>query len=138
MDAVRKADERGAASRRPPSRVPSSKRKVLVIDDSLMLLSFVKEVLTDANYEVATASTGAESLALAKSDPPDLILLDYVLPDMKGDEVTRKLSKDSAMASIPVLYMSGFGAELQPDQMSSPNVIGLLNKPFTSDLLIKT
>jgi CheY-like chemotaxis protein len=111
---------------------------VLVIDDSLMLLSFVKEILTEANYQVVTASTAAESLALAKSDPPDLILLDYVLTDMKGDEVTRKLSKDSATASIPVVYMSGFGADLQPDQTSSPNVIGLLNKPFTSDLLIKT
>ena len=139
MEAVRKADEIGAASRpqSSPSR-SSSERKVLVIDDSLMLLSFVKEILTEANYQVTTASTAAESLALAKSDPPDLILLDYVLPDMKGDEVTRKLSKDSAMATIPVLYMSGFGAELQPDQTSSPNVIGLLNKPFTSDLLIKT
>ena len=139
MEAVRKADEIGAAPRpqSSPSR-SSSERKVLVIDDSLMLLSFVKEILTEANYQVATASTGAESLALAKSDPPDLILLDYVLPDMKGDEVIRNLSKDSAMASIPVLYMSGFGAELQPDQTSSPNVIGLLNKPFTSDLLIKT
>ena len=139
MEAVRKADEIGAASRpqSSPSR-SSSERKVLVIDDSLMLLSFVKEILTEANYQVTTASTAAESLALAKSDPPDLILLDYVLTDMKGDEVTRKLSKDSATASIPVVYMSGFGADLQPDQTSSPNVIGLLNKPFTSDLLIKT
>jgi DNA-binding response OmpR family regulator len=139
MEAVRKADEIGAAPRpqSSPSR-SSSERKVLVIDDSLMLLSFVKEILTEANYQVATASTAAESLALAKSDPPDLILLDYVLTDMKGDEVTRKLSKDSATASIPVVYMSGFGAELQPDRTSSPNVIGLLNKPFTSDLLIKT
>jgi DNA-binding response OmpR family regulator len=139
MEAVRKADEIGAAPR-PQSSPPrsSSERKVLVIDDSLMLLSFVKEILTEANYQVVTASTAAESLALAKSDPPDLILLDYVLTDMKGDEVTRKLSKDSATASIPVVYMSGFGADLQPDQTSSPNVIGLLNKPFTSDLLIKT
>lgn len=139
MEAVRKADEIGAAPR--PQSSPqrsSSERKVLVIDDSLMLLSFVKEILTEANYQVVTASTAAESLALAKSDPPDLILLDYVLTDMKGDEVTRKLSKDSATASIPVVYMSGFGADLQPDQTSSPNVIGLLNKPFTSDLLIKT
>ena len=139
MEAVRKADEIGAAPRpqSSPSR-SSSERKVLVIDDSLMLLSFVKEMLTEANYQVTTASTAAESLALAKSDPPDLILLDYVLTDMKGDEVTRKLSKDSATASIPVVYMSGFGADLQPDRQSSPNVIGLLNKPFTSDLLIKT
>ena len=138
MEAVRKADERGAASRRPPPRLPSSKHKVLVIDDSLMLLSFVKEILTGANYEVATASTGAASLAAAKSDPPDLILLDYVLPDIKGNEVVRKLSMEPATMGIPVVYMSALGSDLQPDQMSNSKVIGFLNKPFTSDLLIKT
>ena len=139
MEAVRKGDELGAASAR--RRVPpnsSSKRKVLVIDDSLMLLSFVKEILTEANYEVRTASTGNEGLPAAKSDPPNLILLDYVLPDMKGDEVVRKLAAETSTTKVPVLYMSALGSDLQPDQVGNSNVIGFLNKPFTSDLLIKT
>jgi DNA-binding response OmpR family regulator len=139
MEAVRKADETGASSRAAPARSRSStRRKVLVIDDSLMLLSFVKEILGEANYQVATASTGAESLAEAKSDPPDLILLDYALPDMKGDEVIQKLSAEAATANIPIVYMSAFGSDLPSDQLRNSNVIGFLNKPFTSDLLIKT
>ncbi len=139
MEAVRKVDESGAASGAARSRSKRSpKRKVLVIDDSAMLLSFVEEVLTEAGYQVVTALSAQESLDASIADPPDLILLDYILPDMKGDEVSRKFLENPATADIPVVYMSSFGADLQPDEITNRNVIGFLNKPFTSDLLIKT
>ncbi|HEY8835667.1 MAG TPA: response regulator, partial [Chthoniobacterales bacterium] len=138
MEAVRTMDETRDRQSSAPARPKRATRKVLVIDDSLMLLSFVKEILSEANYEVATAATAGEGLAAAASDPPDLVLLDYVLPDMKGDDVCQRLTENSATASVPIIYMSGFGADLEPDQIKSANVIGSLNKPFTSDLLIKT
>jgi len=139
MDAVRESDERqAAASKHPFQPKKSSTRKVLVIDDSLMLLRFIEEVLLEANYRVFIAPNAKKGLRAAKADPPDLILLDYVLPDFKGDEVSRRLLKDPATADIPVVFMSGFGADLHSEQSSNPNVIGFLNKPFTSDLLIKT
>ena len=138
MEAVRKIDENRDKDSSSPVRPKTGARKVLVIDDSLMLLSFVKEILTEANYEAVTAATAEEGLATAASDPPDLILLDYVLPDMKGDEVCQRLTDNAVTASVPIVYMSGFGSDLQPDQIKNANVIGSLNKPFTSDLLIKT
>lgn len=138
MDAVRKIDETRESGSSAPAPRKAATRKILVIDDSLMLLSFVKEILSEANYEVAAAATAEEGLTAATSDPPDLILLDYVLPDMKGDEVCQRLTDNAATASVPIVYMSGFGADLQPDQINNANVIGSLNKPFTSDLLIKT
>src|SRR4029077_18306629 len=106
--------------------------------DSLMLLSFVEEILIEASYRVVTSPTAEESLRVSREDPPDLILLDYLLPDMKGDEVSRKLLENPATADIPVIYMSGVGPDLHPDRVANRNVIGFLNKPFTSDLLIKT
>jgi DNA-binding response OmpR family regulator len=139
MEAVRNFDEAGAARLAKVSRPrTSSKRKVLVIDDSLMLLSFVDEMLRDANYQVATAATGEEGLRAVKTERPDLILLDFALPDMKGDAVSGKLLEDPATAKIPIVYVSGFAGEFLPDRSATPNVIGSLNKPFTSDLLIKT
>ena len=138
MEAVRKMDETREKDSSAPVRPKAAARKVLVIDDSLMLLSFVKEILSEANYEVATAATAEEGLTAAANDPPDLILLDYVLPDMKGDEVCQRLTDNAVTASVPIVYMSGFGSDLQPDQIKNANVIGSLNKPFTSDLLIKT
>ena len=139
MEAMRQVDEAGS---KPPTvsmpRASSARRKVLVIDDSPMLLSFVEDILTEAHYEVSTAPNAWESLEAAQADPPDLILLDYILPDMKGDEVSRKLLEDPVTANVPVIYMSGFGTDLRSDPTAHPNVIGSLNKPFTSDLLIKT
>jgi DNA-binding response OmpR family regulator len=138
MEAVRKIDETRDKDSTAAAQPASGGRKVLVIDDSLMLLSFVKEILAEANYRVITAATAEEGLVSATSDVPDLILLDYVLPDMKGDEVSRHLSQNPATAKVRIIYMSGFGADLKPDQINNANVIGSLNKPFTSDLLLKT
>lgn len=140
MDAVRKIDEtRGTApADAQQGSGTAGPRKVLVIDDSAMLLNFVNEILSEGNYQVATASTAHEGLRLAEADTPHLILLDYVLPDMKGDEVLAKLLQGFATATTPVVYMSGFGSDLQPDPNQNPNIVGSLNKPFTSELLLKT
>ena len=138
MEAVRSADEAEAIPAKRPSRKQKGNPKILVVDDSLMLLSFVKEVLIEGRYEVVTASSGDEAVREAQSGAPDLILLDYILPDMKGDEVCRRLLENPGTAGIAVVYMSGYGAELQANRSENSNVIGFLNKPFTSDLLIKT
>jgi DNA-binding response OmpR family regulator len=140
MEAVREIDETRDKDSTAAANATEATggRKVLVIDDSLMLLSFVKEILAEANYRVTTAATAEEGLVSAARDLPDLVLLDYVLPDMKGDEVSRHLFQSPATAKVPVIYMSGFGADLKPDQIKNSNIIGSLNKPFTSDLLLKT
>ena len=139
MEAVRTIDEsrstepQTVASPAPPN---GSAKTILVIDDSAMLLSFVKEILEEQNYDILTAPTATEGLQLSRSAVPDLILLDFVLPDMKGDEVCRQLVADPATAKIPVVYVSGFGSDLQPDRSEIPNVIGSISKPFTSETLV--
>jgi DNA-binding response OmpR family regulator len=135
MEAVRQVDETPVVT---TDRAKSAAKKILIVDDSLMLLSFVKDVLLDAGYDVSSASTGEEAVGAAQTDQPDLVLLDFILPDMKGDEVCRRLLENPGTAAIPVVYMSGYGAELQASQGQNSNVIGFLNKPFTSDLLINT
>ena len=139
MEAVRTIDE--SRSTEPQTVVSSappngSAKTILVIDDSAMLLSFVKEILEEQNYDILTAPTATEGLHLSRSVVPDLILLDFILPDMKGDEVCRQLVADPATAKIPVVYVSGFGSDLQPDRSEIPNVIGSISKPFTSETLV--
>ena len=139
MEAVRKIDEsrgtKGAAQQQPPA---AAMRKVLVIDDSAMLLNFVNEILSEAKYQVTTALSAQDGLRIAATEKPHLILLDYILPDMKGDEVLARLLQEPATSATPVVYMSGFGSDLQPDPNQNPNIVGSLNKPFTSELLLQT
>jgi len=137
IEAVRAMDEAAAAAQTKSSK-REGKPQILAVDDSLMLISFVKEVLTEANYDVTSASTGEEAIREARSSLPDLILLDFILPDMHGDEVCRRLLESPETAAIPVVYMSGYGGELRAARSETSNVIGFLNKPFTSDLLTKT
>ncbi len=138
MEAVRKMDEsRGARAAEDSAKAaPTTGHRILVIDDSVMLLSFVKEILEEQGYEVVTAETGEEGLRLCRAESPDLVLLDFVLPDMKGDEVCRRLMSDPATAKVPVVYVSGFGSELQAGRAELPNIIGSLSKPFTSEALV--
>ena len=139
MEAVRSLDETRATPSPARSRPAgtSSAGKILVIDDSAMLLSFVEEILGEANYRAVTAPTGEEGLRMSESEAPDLILLDYVLPDVKGDEVCRRLLQNPVTEKIPVVFMSGFAADLRPEQLTNSNVVGFLSKPFTSETLTK-
>src|SRR5437762_4245268 len=112
---------------RPGEDVSSAHRQqILVIDDSVMLLGFVEEILTEANYDVVTAGTAEEGLQATRRQKPDLILLDYLLPDLRGDEVSRRLSEDESTAHIPVIFMSGFAAELGGALASLASIVAIL------------
>jgi CheY-like chemotaxis protein len=139
MEAVRSLDETRATRSPAPSRATGTGQagKILVVDDSAMLLNFVEEILSEANFRAVTAPNGEEGLRLSESEAPDLILLDYVLPDLKGDEVCRRLLQNPLTAKIPVIFMSGFGADLLPEQLTNSNVVEFLSKPFTSETLTK-
>lgn len=113
------------------------KHKILAIDDSLTLREFIQRCLVrqSADYRVVLAKDGTEGLALAASEQPDLILLDFVLPDMKGDEVCRRLQADSKTAGLPVVLMSSSAADIKRTQSQFENVVKAIAKPFTPELL---
>ncbi|HEY5037108.1 MAG TPA: response regulator [Chthoniobacterales bacterium] len=117
--------------------LPTGKR-ILVIDDTEMLLIFAADVLrtADRSLEVITVATGSEGLELAATKSPDLILLDYSLTDMTGGEVCRRLLENEATARIPILMMSGHLPELNTVAGMFGNVVTTLPKPFLSGALI--
>ena len=113
-------------------------KKILVIDDTEMLLVFVADVLAtaDQSFQVLTTQSGAEGLRLATNERPDLVLLDYSLTDMTGDKVCRALLENPTTARIPVLMMSGHLSELARTAEAYENVVAALPKPFLSGALI--
>lgn len=103
--------------------------KILVIDDDLDTLRLVGLMLQRQSYQVSAASNGSQGLTKAFEERPDLILLDVMMPDMDGYEVARRLRKNPATASIPILM---FTAKTQLDDKVTGFEVGAddyLTKP---------
>ena len=79
---------------------------ILAIDDTPVNLKLLKATLQQ-DFDVRTASSGAEGLALAREQKPDLILLDVLMPEMDGYETCRRLKADSSLMHIPVVFVTG-------------------------------
>jgi DNA-binding response OmpR family regulator len=80
--------------------------KVLVVDDEPDIVSYLEEVLQDLGYETVSASNGAEAVAKAITAPPDLVLLDVMMPIMNGFAACRALREQAATRLIPVVVMT--------------------------------
>ena len=113
-------------------------KKIVAIDDTEMLLIFVEDVLatTDPNLQITTALNGTEGLKQIERIVPDLVLLDYSLPDINGDEVCRRLLQNERTAHVPVLMMSGHVPEMTATAAQFENVVATIEKPFLSDALV--
>ncbi len=83
--------------------------KVLLVDDDEALLTIFSTTLQKHGYEVITANNGQSGLEKAKTDKPDFIFLDQVMPDIQGNEVLKTLKDDPETNPIPVAMLSNFG-----------------------------
>jgi PAS domain S-box-containing protein len=80
--------------------------RILIVDDERQNRRLLEVMLTDKNYRLQTAESGEEALELMAKDPPDLILLDVMMPGMDGNEVASRLKANSATKNIPIIMVS--------------------------------
>ena len=80
--------------------------KILIVDDSPTELHVLAKILQHGGHEALTASDGEAGIAAAKSQGPDVILMDVVMPGINGFQATRKLSRDPKTQKIPVLMVT--------------------------------
>ncbi len=111
------------------------KKTILAVDDSLTMRKLTETTLRQVGYEVILASTGAEGFRLAMEHKPDLVLLDYILPDMRGVEFCQQMQEASAEKSVPILLISGHGNAIRELYQDFSNVVDYLTKPFASNVL---
>lgn len=109
---------------------------ILVVDDDAPILLLMRSLLREFGFEPVTARSGEEAIAEAKSQKPDLILLDRNMPGMSGDEVLQELRSDGGLAEVPVLIVSG--EPLGPEEVRSLGATGHVLKPFDVPALVET
>jgi two-component system KDP operon response regulator KdpE len=107
--------------------------RVLVVDDELQILRALRVVLRDAGFEVVAAQSAAEALDRAAVRPPQAAIVDLVLPDGDGIEVTRRLREWSEM---PILVLSAVGEEEQKVRALQAGADDYVTKPFGARELV--
>lgn len=107
--------------------------RILVVDDEHQILRALRVVLRDAGYEVIAAASGAEALDRAAVRPPEAAIVDLMLPDLDGVEVTRRLRQWSEM---PILVLSALGEEDEKVRALQAGADDYIVKPFGSRELV--
>jgi len=111
-------------------------RTILVVDDSPTERYFLTDILRRHGYEVLDANSGEEGVARAKSDRPDLILMDVVMPGLNGFQATRMLSRDDETRDIPVIMCTTKGQETDRIWGMRQGAVEYLVKPIDPEALI--
>lgn len=115
------------------------KPKILVVDDEVDILNLIEKVLTDKGFTVVTATRGREALDHVRTEAPDLIILDAMLPEVHGFDVCKKIKGSAKYGHIPVIMISAIyrGWRFAKDLTDSYGVDLFIEKPFKINELLK-
>lgn len=112
--------------------------KILIAEDSVMMRKIAKMTLEKGGHTVIEASDGSEAVELAKSQLPQLILLDAEMPVTDGWEAVKIIKQDPAIANIPVLMCTGHDLSEDPETLKESGADGYITKPYNpADMLEK-
>lgn len=110
--------------------------KILVADDERDIRELVTFILTFEGFQVVTACTGEEVIALALQEKPDLIMLDVRMPRMTGYDACRSIRAEAALQEVPVVFFSARGQEEEIRAGFEAGASEYLLKPFSPDQLV--
>lgn len=121
----------------PLENLESGKPRVLIVDDDKSIVRLLVDVLArDGRFDVKTAGNGFDAGALTKEFLPDLLLLDYMLPDINGNVVCRRVREDPNLAHTKIIIISG---AIDPGEIESLKAAGadqFIKKPFDLQMLL--
>ncbi len=108
--------------------------KILIVDDERFNINVLTELLKPS-YKIMAAINGTQALKAVASNPPDLILLDVMMPDMDGYEVCRRLKADESTRDIPVIFVTAMGQESDETKGLELGAADYLTKPISPAIL---
>ncbi len=109
--------------------------KVLIVDDSPTHVYMLKNLIEDWGYTTLVAENGDLALELARTEKPNVILMDIIMPGMSGFQITRKLTNDSDTNNIPIIFVSKKDGEADRVWGMRQGAIAFLTKPINPDIL---
>lgn len=110
--------------------------RILVVDDIADNCFLLQALLEAEGYQVEMVDSGYAALKMVEANPPDLILLDVMMPQMNGFEVTRRIRQNSRLPFIPILLITGY-QPVKESEAFDTGANGLLYKPLNLDRLLE-
>ena len=111
-------------------------RKVLIVDDAVVDRKNMERILAAAGHRVLLAESGEQALQRARTDRPDVILMDVNMPDLDGFATTRRLKADADTRDIPVVFVTGKNQKADVAWGRMLGAKGYVAKPYTGDQIL--
>jgi len=112
---------------------PESRADILIVDDISLTRRQLWDILSEAGYQVIQADSGPKALELAAANPPQLILLDVVMPDMDGFQACRELKAITSLTDIPVIFISALDETSSKVKGFDAGGVDYITKPFEKE-----
>jgi DNA-binding response OmpR family regulator len=109
---------------------------ILVIDDQLLNVRVLTHLLTRNNFKVLIAQSGEEALQMIQQQPPDMILLDVLMPGIDGFETCQRLKADSTTQNIPIIFMTALTDVADKVRAFKLGAVDYITKPFQQEELL--
>jgi two-component system, OmpR family, alkaline phosphatase synthesis response regulator PhoP len=113
-----------------------TKKRILVVEDEPLVRMALRLRLEKQNYAVIESEDGEDGLNIARSEKPDLILLDVMLPKMDGNEMARLLKSDEKLRHIPIVMLTAKAQQADRDAANAAGADAYLTKPFKAEELL--
>lgn len=113
-----------------------SEYKILIVDDVMSNVLLLKVLLTNEKFQIATASNGRQALDQVIKEKPDLVLLDVMMPDMSGFEVSQQLKANPEMAEIPIIFLTALNSTADIVKGFQVGGNDFISKPFNKEELV--
>jgi len=115
----------------PLDNVETGKRKILIVDDDEEIVELMVDVLSrDGRFEIKTASSGYDAGIMTEQFRPDLVILDYMLPDINGNIVCRAIRRNPQLQNIRIIIVSGVVDASEIEDLLGAGAEEFIRKPF--------
>jgi len=122
----------------PLDGLEDDKIRVMVVDDDPQIVELFVDVLeTDPRFEVTTAQTGYDAGVITQQFRPDLLVLDYMLPDINGNVVCKTIRDNPELSHIKILIISGMVSQAEIDMLLEAGADDFIKKPFNIEQVVQ-